>query len=835
MSNYKIDKLTVENFRGFRGSKEFSIDSDRPVVLLYGGNGYGKTSFFDAIEWGLTGKIARYESASKERNECVMLRNLFTSNTDDLGKVSISLDQEQRLTRIIRQRGQGDYNDGFLEENFIEQLVRSERQGDVDFGHAFNLSHILTQELVSRFIRSTKDTERYASIVSLFGLDGYAMFNPKNDEIAKAARQESDRINIEINNKRSEIARNKQFLNNEDIDGDAVRSELASLLSIDANAFPDLKELLSDIQKSNSELASNLELLKADLQSVSFLEQNWQSGQSNNQKITEFRTIQIELPKLIDSCNSLVACQWIADSKEAYSEYCKNEDAVLQHEAMLSAFVQSPEGRLLNAPVVGISDDLTPIYVFGEALEGDFCKQIQSLKGMFNRRDEVTSELEKVGYAISAQLGLEKKLIQCAKDFFVDYPNAKQCPVCKHPVDSNSLLDDLKTRLAQDGDILFSVATGNQATLRAELSQISEQIPIMSASVIEVFNAAKLNSVKKREKLQSQLDTAKELSETGKKIKGWLSYLKIDISQVDMTYLQLKQTIQGSAGFVKDQFASEFYQGYQRDLSGKLESLQKQNEYFNHLIKKFDIASIEKVFQKKNDFDQQNDALLKQKGRLSSAQDLVTSLLKDDRSNLARKRIIELENQISLALKKMEKLIAIPKHCNDLKQKARALIEENTREFLSDYGATIDRIYSHLNPHCHLGKFNFRIDDSNPSNNRLILEALQEEGDIKMNPTYTFSSAQTNVVAISIFLGIALRQQWSNLNALFLDDPIQNMDDINVHSFVDIIRSVIRDTSKQFFISTHDERVFNFMKIKFRQTAQIFRFTGYGEFVKELC
>ena len=835
MSNYKIDKLKVENFRGFSGSKEFSIESDRPVVLLYGNNGFGKTSFFDAVEWGLTGKLARYEGSSKERNEYIMLRNQFASNSTNPSKVSISLDQGNRLTRTVRQRGQGDYNEGNLNENLIKQLVRQKWAGVVDFGHAFSLSHILTQELVSSFIRSTKDTERYASIVSLFGLDGYAMFDPKFNEISKAAEQELEKINNETERKTIEIIRNKEFLTSGDIDGNALRAELANYLSVNMHALPELKELLSGTQKRNSDLASNLEVLKADLQGVSFLEQNWQSGLGNNQKIIALGKTLEELPILMESCNSLAACQWIISSKEAYLKYSKEKNAESRLEAELSVLIQSPEGRLLQVSAIDTDGDITPLYVLGSALGGNVKEQIEKLKGIINSRNDKKSELEKVEQIVAAKLGLEKRLIQLAKEFFVDNPNAKHCPVCNNVIDANSLLNDLQARIAQDSSDFFKEAIDNRTKLQDEQFQLSDQIRTITKSVIDSLNAARLQAAKKREELQKQLDIAKKLSETGKNIESWLSYLKIDISQIDMTSSQLKQTIQASPAFVKDQFGKDFYKNRQDNLTSELESLQKQNEYFNQLVATYSLTSAEEVSQKKNVLNIQNKDLLKLKASLSRVLEIIINLQKDDRCNLARNRIIELEKEIYPLKEMVQKLKLIPQHCKDLKQKSRNLIKEDTRKLLDAYGTTMDEIYSHLNPHSYLEKLDFRIDDNNPSNNRLILEVFQRDGDIKMNPTYTFSSSQTNVVAISIFLGIALRQQWSAFNALFLDDPIQNMDDINVHSFVDIIRSVIRDTDKQFFISTHDERVFNFMKRKFRESAQVFHFTGYGEFVKELC
>src|SRR5262249_43184520 len=53
----RITGLEIQGFRGFPRTCIFDLDSDAVVVV--GDNGQGKTSFFDAILWGLTGKVAR--------------------------------------------------------------------------------------------------------------------------------------------------------------------------------------------------------------------------------------------------------------------------------------------------------------------------------------------------------------------------------------------------------------------------------------------------------------------------------------------------------------------------------------------------------------------------------------------------------------------------------------------------------------------------------------------------------------------------------------------------------------------------------------------------------
>lgn len=70
-----------------------------------------------------------------------------------------------------------------------------------------------------------------------------------------------------------------------------------------------------------------------------------------------------------------------------------------------------------------------------------------------------------------------------------------------------------------------------------------------------------------------------------------------------------------------------------------------------------------------------------------------------------------------------------------------------------------------------------------------MIECKNKSGKTIVNPAFTFSKAQVNIVAISIFLSMALRQQCTKLNTILLDDPMQSMDDLNIISFIDVLRS----------------------------------------------
>lgn len=78
-------------------------------------------------------------------------------------------------------------------------------------------------------------------------------------------------------------------------------------------------------------------------------------------------------------------------------------------------------------------------------------------------------------------------------------------------------------------------------------------------------------------------------------------------------------------------------------------------------------------------------------------------------------------------------------------------------------------------------------------------------------PRFFLSCAQANVLALSIFLSLAGKQRWSKLDALFLDDPVQHLDDLNAVAFLDNLRAVSLGKfgpKRQIIVSTCDQNLY---------------------------
>lgn len=78
---------------------------------------------------------------------------------------------------------------------------------------------------------------------------------------------------------------------------------------------------------------------------------------------------------------------------------------------------------------------------------------------------------------------------------------------------------------------------------------------------------------------------------------------------------------------------------------------------------------------------------------------------------------------------------------------------------------------------------------------------------------YTMSSGQLSAVLLAFSLVLNKIYSGNSFKTLFIDDPIQCMDDINMISFVELLRREFLDS--QIILSTHEDRFANYIKYKF--------------------
>jgi hypothetical protein len=147
---------------------------------------------------------------------------------------------------------------------------------------------------------------------------------------------------------------------------------------------------------------------------------------------------------------------------------------------------------------------------------------------------------------------------------------------------------------------------------------------------------------------------------------------------------------------------------------------------------------------------------------------------------------------------------------------------------LTNYGPTINLLYQRLSTHPIFRELRVSVDTSKQSVSiQLPLPASFAGIDdhTGLAPAQYLSEAQLNVAALSIFLSHSFQQRWSLFEPLFLDDPVQNMDDFNANGFIDCLRS-LAVLDRQFVISTCDISFYRLLLLKLR----CMNYDGQGRF-----
>jgi DNA repair exonuclease SbcCD ATPase subunit len=139
--------------------------------------------------------------------------------------------------------------------------------------------------------------------------------------------------------------------------------------------------------------------------------------------------------------------------------------------------------------------------------------------------------------------------------------------------------------------------------------------------------------------------------------------------------------------------------------------------------------------------------------------------------------------------------------------RAEAVCKWVGQEIVAATGRVIDssnplagELYRRLDVHPTFRRFSLKLDRFRESGH-LRPWVHDDAAEKNAGAAQLLSAAQFNSLAVCLFLALNLEQQRA-LNSIVLDDPVQSMDDINVLSLVDVLRTV--RCERQVVLTTHD-------------------------------
>jgi len=763
---FKVKKLVIKNFKVF---KNFTLEiTSSNLSLLDGPNGFGKTSFYDALELLFLGKVQRYldiESkivqGRKSAKKYPLMFNGASSTEELIIELTIQLDSGdyfvlKRSAKCSELMALKQIQDA----QFIFQVFKNDEPIPFDneeeiltrllganYKRNYGLFHYIEQEENTALLKS-KSTDKQEKIDHLFDVSDY------RKKIKK------------IENIRNTLKPLKTPSQKEYVSGLKIQLEL----------------LEKELTPQGEEKASYTRLIYCseqvwDKESVLFgagSYANWLGANGELQQLINLKKIESEL--ITKQYNVSIQKELSFNEKAAsiLLRYGNNIANIADYKAQIVLFenAQSYLQDIQKGALYIIENEIFPTSNIAASLDGlvnlnEMKIKSEEIRKQLNTANQLTSSINKL---ISSR---DKYLTEYTSHKNVVSPNDTICPTCGYDWLEHELL--LKQFNLQK-EAFDSLLDSSGKIIKAAI----ESFDLL---FINVINQKCTNIVRD---LTSSVEYKKgicKLSETNIKFleqlkKNYAKY-KIDLSLFFVSSFNLKETLKISE--LENEINKQF-KPFNSDLySPELEDLFEVT-FKNNIadLQKLKIANIEsKIIYLKQQYAE---------SRLQEIQE--------------KKKLYQLEN------KKLERAIDLDKNLKSLLD----LYNNNVNKYISSISESIEilfHIYSGRllqNFHNGLGVF---IDTDGKS------VSFKDTPSSSHDVIFSMSSGQLSSLVIAFTM--ALNHKYAKNSLLLIDDPVQTMDEINAAGFIDLLRHQFKD--RQIFISTHEDHTSSYFRYKFNKAG----------------
>lgn len=778
MSNYKISKIYFDNYKLFI-QKEL-VFTDCSLAVFDGPNGYGKTSVFDAIEFLITNDIKRIsENSSILKTEAyetvfiagnpkkdVVIKAEFISDNDEpfvIAKVIPAVSKIKKVrknnptkfaelakTYLLPSYDSNDYSDTYQCEH--EEVIRKFGHNVISF---YDLFYYIKQEDRLDFLKKT-EKDRMAGINRLFNMQKEKDdLDNANKAIRQLNKSYKDLEGI-IVTKGNEI----QCL--EDSLKESTTSEIKyeKLLSWkkETEIWDEQVISISDINKKNEMLNSirDMELFKNKYNEY-IIEQknNWCRTWLDKQDLFNYFAVLFPLKDSIENIKTaFTSLKMLKQQTQLFSDgkYVSINYAKIAELLKIDANLQ-----LINEVIT----------------------QITSYENNSNVLAKAASELNQAREILNTRV----------TSFFIEQPNNGRCAFCGYDWGSNEELVKQITRTSESFKNLTDESTIQKEKKIKELKGIyvSQFLPQINAYFEEhksldndhfeyIFNSKNLV-------VESFLSFVEGCTKYEINIKKY--FLEVNNDNIKYNFAQmfineLSASINPlSAEYVEASTTADFAGIFKRYFEGKdqnvnsitIEKIQNKIAYIEYFYYN---ATFEKIEQLKKDL------------------------------SVDREKIDILNDEIIPQITQYRDIIkfSIEKYQNQVIKHIEIPFYLFSGRIMQSYQGG-------------LGVLIKESDEENSQDNESGLNSIRF-----ISPTrpdhdiiYTMSSGQLSAVVISFTLALNKIYSKNTFKCIFIDDPVQTMDELNIASFVELMRNEFAD--RQIVLSTHEDTFSRYIRYKY--------------------
>ena len=852
----KIKKILIKNFKNI---KERIIDFQENVTLFVGPNGFGKTTIFDAIELSLTGKIRRIEESdysdgrssfsapyfqnnpnentfielmlTNDEGNSLIVSSLYKSsmNTEGSNVPKFSFSKFQRRVRVgpgISFQSDEDF-EGSSERDIqkdISQFLGYESE-DYSLGDTFDLFNYIQQDETAYYLKQ-KEKDRKEQLNFLLNIGNYV--NRKN---------RLERLRSTLSSTEKELRAKKGKLKNSPIKYNTLYSKLS--LREDTDFAFNNKSIVFDDELSNESLniyLSEIEKLQEFRDSFSpkdyFLRKQSEQFERDVLEDKDFICYLI-IRKIFENQENIESIKQnhsLISNEKNYSyfllknyieqlESLENDSRIFKRGKILKSLLDVEIDKL-NIELIKNSLNGFVDWEFGKVWFEMFDSKLTNYKNKKEQLDDGTDSINKL-LEIRSRLkehsdDNHSECVFCGYDWiesknlllaYEETTNQLRKNLTNFEIEVSNLVEELnqlkmelQNQIQMEQEKLFVIPDDFLMAIRSisnyDFPESFSNLVVMNSEMTPMLvdeNASlqKFEFLKKEliSLLQEKQLIPNEVYDT---------FLRVVSKRVDFEKLLEKYSI--LAGESIREFGISFgllpislhkFEENKDGLLVFLEELRSQivfdnskssdlqnlfDKYFESNEKTFEDCTIESINQKReyiiNQFELQNLTMFHQiEKRLQIIEQMITYL---------QDRIRELNYNIKSYQEQMIQKLKLPFYMY-------------TAKILQNYQQGMGVL----------------LTTQNNSNIRFIANSNSEQ-----DVMYQLSSGQVAVISFAFTLALNTTFKISKeFKFLSIDDPIQDMDSMNVYALIDLIRHSLSDY--QIIMSTHNDGSAMFIKYKF--------------------
>lgn len=863
----KIRKILLYNFKNFRN--ETVIDFSDGITFLVGPNGYGKTTIFDAIELGLTGNLSRINKVTAENivynkpffqneigqpviiklwlekmngDQLVIVRKLVNSFTESKN-IFAPLKSASQF-KLFRQVEVSESNFRSIDNIKLEDITQNSIDtflginGKYEIEKIFNLFNYIQQEETTFFLKQTEH-ERGDSLSFLI----------KTDKLEKKI----EKINTVTNVIRKKISDFKEQLQN------LKQQELSD---VSYHRLFNHKEFVFDRETPFS--IANLDKLltyQNTLQNIIDFKKNFSIEEYNRKRKRDKRKkdiagdtaikqalyFSILSPNIFKSNSQWLWEKYTLENMRLF-EYVLLENYLYSFDTITQEYRRRQQ---LNQYWAYLSTDINQMTAqsFQYFQDDRLSKDFESLKSQITSYQTLRESVGQVDKTLSDLRQLRRKLDEKFDDLRQhNHVDENKCPFCNTQFDS---YNDLTEAYDNYKAYLFEISSRDSQRLQDFRLLIDESIQQLKQKIANEIN-----------NLSTDVD---------KNLLYKLQELKSSYQSYSQNVEGFKTFIQSYTTMVPYELGRLEFKNYNQQYQLNLQEFQSKLVVDNDVYRVLDINSLGNIKEKLDGLREEFPELQFETYQLESS-----SYSKINKS-MIDSQLHELKKAIRLAIDEKyavnENLIADAEnifptyfqskveileniHIGDIEEKKLYLAQQHKlvqNQQLQDLSSQIETLRTTVE---RLEEINtiykeevkqFKIDivkklripffiysakmlqnyqqgmgiflthktTTNSDNGKVAIIRFKSDTNNDHDVMNQLSTGQLAVVSLAFTLSLNTMFKLSdNLNFLMIDDPVQDMDAMNVLSFIEILRHGIID-KYQIILSTYSDFNALFMGYKF--------------------